>query len=286
MASLLQHGGQERQVKNGEYLGKDIFIKNLVEKNFRDYFETLKIMEDVEIIRGGFGGEGSLLTSTPIPFFFFNSFMGGSELRGEHIAQVKDFFVSKNLPFSLWFDSELASDEVLEACDEQGLVLLQLLKLVSYQSKEGHDKGAGPRHFKVKKVTTSQEFRRWLVPFMAGFAFPLALMEEFFFRWGVLNMERAPEQFLNFFIEEKGTTVAVVSAYMTGEFVGIYNMTTFEEFRRRGLGMDLALAMERYFHGQKVKYLGGFASDQGMELYSHFNIDILGTWQMRAFFNT
>ena len=46
------------------------------------------------------------------------------------------------------------------------------------------------------------------------------------------------------------------------------------------------LAMERYSHGQKVKYLGGFVSDQGMELYSHFNIDVLGTWQMRAFFNT
>ena len=242
-------------------------------------------MEGVEIIKNGMGCDQSILISTPIPFFFFNSFMGGYELKGEHIAKVKHFFISKGLPFTLWFDSELASDEVLEACDEHGLVLLQLLKLICYESKKGRDEGGSLCRFSVKKVKTSQEFRRWLAPFMAGFAFPPDQMEEFLFRWGVLNMERAPEQLLNFFIEEKGNMVAVVSAYVTGDFVGIYNMTTFEEYRRQGLAMNLALAVESYFYGKKVKYFGGFSSDQGMELYRNFNIEVLGTWQMRAFFN-
>ncbi|MCY4644075.1 MAG: GNAT family N-acetyltransferase [Bacteriovoracales bacterium] len=259
-------------------------MKDVIDRNFREYFKTSYLVKSVEAKNEWREEKEYSLFCTSLPHFFFNTVMmrSGFTIREEQISPIKDFFTQQNLPFSLWCDVLDLDEEALGVCERHQLALLAEQDF-TYTRPAGSKMSMDER---VKRVTTPEEWKNWLVPFMEVFEFPLGgSVEQFLFEWGMVNMKKSPEEFINFYIEEKGEVASVCSLYVTGRYAGVYNMATLEKFRRLGLGRYLVSTIIEYCRENNIEAVGGLGSSMGMELYKNFDIEVAGKIQLRAFIN-
>ncbi|MZQ85591.1 GNAT family N-acetyltransferase [Paenibacillus sp. 5J-6] len=183
------------------------------------------------------------------------------------IASIASHYKSSKLPFS-WLNWSHDSDaaELASVLEEQGL------------KKSGHSPGMALSledwtyqapaipSFVIKPILANSELSWFKEIALPAFGLQGELGDAFTQVNAVLGIgEHAPLRHYVGFLD--GRPAGVVTAFQDGETLGIYNVATSEEFRRRGIGSALTAHAIREGQAAGSKQAVLQSSDMGVSVY-------------------
>jgi len=181
--------------------------------------------------------------STGIPFFLLNAVWNShvpSEVVVKKIKENITFFEKRQVPF-LWVIGPSSSPK------NMGELLIKNGLTVNKQPGMAHNlKTLGAEReilnkVEIIKVENAETFKIWNDVVLTGFEMPKELLSDFFkaFSFMLLNDTPSASAFLAYY---NGNPVASSLVCYEEGVAGIYNVTTLEEARGKGIGTAITLA--------------------------------------------
>jgi GNAT superfamily N-acetyltransferase len=182
--------------------------------------------------------------STGIPFFLFNAVWNShipSEVAIKKIKENITFFEKRQVPF-LWIIGPSSSPKNMgELLIKNGLVLDKQPGM-AYNLKILEAEREPLKKIEIIKVENVETLKVWNDVVLTGFALPKELLSDLFYKafsFMLLNDTPYASAFLAYY---KGKPVASSLVFYEAGVAGIYNVTTFEEARGKGIGTAITLA--------------------------------------------
>ena len=207
--------------------------------------------------------------STGIPFFLLNAVWNShvpSEVVVKKIKENITFFEKRQVPF-LWIIGPSSSPK------NMGELLIKNGFIVEKQPGMAHNlKNLGGEReilnkVDIVKVENAETLKIWNDVVLTGFEMPKELLSDFFnkaFSFMLLNDTPSASAFLAYY---NGNPVATSVVCYEAGVAGIYNVTTLEEARGKGIGTAVTLAplYEAKKLGYEIAVLN--SSDMALNIY-------------------
>ncbi len=207
--------------------------------------------------------------STGIPFFLFNAVWNShipSEVAIKKIKENIAFFEKRQVPF-LWVIGPSSNPK------NMGELLIKNGLTVNKEPGMAHNlKTLGTEReilnkVEIIKVENAETFKVWNDVVLTGFTLPKELLSDFFyeaFSFMLLNDKPSGSAFLAYY---DGNPVASSLVFYEEGVAGIYNVTTLEEARGKGIGTAITLAPlhEAKKLGYEIAILG--SSEMALNMY-------------------
>ncbi len=182
--------------------------------------------------------------STGIPFFLLNAVIESHIPSENAIKKIKEnitFFEKRQVPF-LWMIGPSSSPKNMgELLIKNGLVLDKQPGM-AYNLKFLEAEREPLNKIEIIKVENVETLKIWNDILLTGFEFPKELLSDFFyslFSFMLLNDTPSASAYLAFY---DGNPVASSFVFYEAGVAGIYNVTTLEEARGKGIGTAITLA--------------------------------------------
>ena len=182
--------------------------------------------------------------STGIPFFLFNAVIEShipSEVAIKKIKENITFFEKRQVSF-LWMIGPSSSPKNMgELLSKNGLVLDKQPGM-AYNLKILEAEREPLNKVEIIKVEDVETLKVWNNIVLTGFTLPKELLSDFFYKafsFMLLNDNPSASAFLAFY---DGNPVASSLVFYRSGVAGIYNVTTLEEARGKGIGTAITLA--------------------------------------------
>ncbi len=183
------------------------------------------------------------------------------------IRLVKKDFQENALPFWFWIFPSAKSAPTLHLLRENGFsqvasapcMLVDLIRQVD--RRETKDS-----LFTMRQVRNSTDLALWEAISFAGFEFPPETARQYsrFTRTFHLSGPSPQKYFLGLY---DGKPVATAMLFLTGDAAGVYFIATLADYRKRGIGLNLTLAMLREANSAGARYVSLQSSPDGLRVY-------------------
>ncbi len=182
--------------------------------------------------------------STGIPFFLLNAVWNShipSEVAFKKIKENITFFEKRQVPF-LWVIGPSSSPKKMgELLIKNGLTLIKEPGMAHNLKTLGTEREILNK-VEIIKVENAETLKVWNDVVLTGFTLPKELLSDFFyelFSFMLLNNAPSASAFLAYY---EGNPVASSLVFYEEGVAGIYNVTTLEEARGKGIGTAITLA--------------------------------------------
>jgi N-acetylglutamate synthase len=205
-----------------------------------------------------------------LPAAFMNTvFAPGGLLDAEEVERFAALMDGRSLPWSVNVLGEPAP-EIVDLVTRYGLTTREHAPLMVRDSAEPLPPSAGAHPIRTIDGKDHQVYGETLA---AGFEAPLEIMS-WFARRELLDAPWATA----YLLEEEGRPVTTGYATRHGDLLGVWNISTSPEYRRRGYGkvMTEALVRDGFASGARFAYLQ--ASAQGVGVYTSIGFRTVAAW--------
>ena len=244
-------------------------IEHAIEFNFYELFRALVTidLEDIEYEET----DEFFRYSTGIPFFLLNGVIDShipSEVAIKKIEENITFFEKRQVPF-LWMIGPSSSPKNMgELLINNGLILNKQPGM-AYNLKILGAERELLNKVEIIKVGNIETLKVWSDIVLTGFALPKELLSDFFynaFSFMLLNDAPSASAFLAYY---DGNPIASSFVSYKAGVAGIYNVTTLEEARGKGIGTAITLAPlnEAKKLGYEIAIL--HSSEMALNMYKH-----------------
>jgi len=227
-------------------------------------------IENVEIEEN----EHFIRVTSGIPFFLLNGMVDARIPEEEADATIKEtiaYFKAKNLPFS-WPIGPLSTPKnIKDLLTQNGLANLggspgMALNLISI-SRNSQELVPNVKISKIESGNDGSKLQSWCDIWSTNFGLP-KFVADFFREFFIKGLESQQTQLYLFIAYLNGDPVATSMVLYGAGVAGIYNITTSEDARKKGVGKAITLASlyEAKDRGYEIAVLG--SSEMGFNLYT------------------
>ena len=181
--------------------------------------------------------------STGIPFFLFNAVIESHVPSEDAIKKIREnitYFEKRQVPF-LWMIGPSSSPKNMgELLIKNGLILDKMPGMAYNLNILGTEMELLPK-LEIMKVENVETLKVWVDIVLTGFTLPRELISDFFyeaFLFMLLNDNSSASAFIAYY---NGNPVASSLVFYEAGVAGIYNVTTLEEARGKGIGAAITL---------------------------------------------
>ena len=200
-----------------------------VEDNLLSFFGTVAQLPGFECDPD----DDVVAAHSAVPFPMFNAVTGARfvpETAAERACQVLASYVGRGLPFLWWLTPSTTSPELETVLADAGMSREDIPGM--HVGLDAPLTPALPPGTELVEVDLREQPQPFIGTFVEGFGMPTELVAEFTRVLGAFD----DEVLINVMATLDGRVVATGSGWVTGTTVGLYNITTLEEARGRGLG--------------------------------------------------
>ena len=207
--------------------------------------------------------------STGIPFFLLNAVWNSNIPSDVVVKKIKEnltFFEKRQVPF-VWLIGPSSSPKNMgESLIKNGLTFNKLPGMAHNLKTLGAEREILNK-VEIIKVENAETLKIWNDVVLTGFEMPKELLSDFFYNWFsfmLLNDTPSASAFLAYY---NGNPVASSVVCYEAGVAGIYNVTTLEEARGKGIGTAITLAPLK--EAKKLGYETAIlhSTDIGLNMY-------------------
>ncbi|RYZ73952.1 MAG: GNAT family N-acetyltransferase [Proteobacteria bacterium] len=258
-------------------------LRRALEDNEAECFSTFRAMgEEVEITNL----ETATLIATGVKFWLFNGVFRvrvSEDLISEALDQWIQHFKTRALPFAIFTYAHSQSQPLGEALLKSGFKVSESTSVV-FDIKNLQSFMAPPLapEFRKLEIRSAGEFKAFSECWSKVFEVP-SLIQEAFNRWSTCYGFEKSLPLQNIAIMHGDRAVAIATYFSDSKVAGIYSIGVDPEFRRRGLGLQIAANIAEKAQARGVRYLVGNGSEEGMHVYRKAGVRVIGVAQRWIF---
>ncbi len=182
------------------------------------------------------------------------------------IRLVKTDFQKNALPFWFWIFPCARSASTLNLLRENGFSQVASAPFMLVDLSRQADGGTKDSLFTMRQVRSLDDLALWEAISFAGFEFPPETARQYsrFTRTFNLSGQSPQKYFLGLY---DGKPVATAMLFLTDDAAGVYFITTLADDRKRGVGLNLTLAMLHEARSSGARYVSLQSSPDGLRVY-------------------
>jgi GNAT superfamily N-acetyltransferase len=181
-----------------------------------------------------------------VPISDLNPVFGGrftAESADRRIAEIVDWYARRGDPFSWWIGPESEPADLAERLVRHGFSLDDEHVPGMAAALDALPPVEMPDATSIDRVTDATQFRTFCDILAAGFEAPPLLADAFFRLSAVGFGDDVP--YRHYLAHADGEAVATTTSVIADDVIGIYNVATVPDARRRGIGRAITLASMR-----------------------------------------